>query len=139
MDQPFPSERAEHAEFEALVSNLCARPGMYVAEPTIAAVVAYLVGYDDALHGAPLLGFHQWLVVRGDIGNNQHWAAVAIGHSEIPALRALLEEYFTYRRRHGITKVFYEYGKWLLGKKWYRGPLRKQTVASRRARKTTHK
>lgn len=136
-DSPFPSERAEQPEFETLVANLCARPTMYVMESTVAAVVAYLSGYDAALGGAPLLGLHQWLIFRGHIGNNQHWTAIASavegvsgessrGREEerIRALGALIEEFFAYRRKNGITKVFHEYAKWLLRKGWYRGPLR---------------
>jgi hypothetical protein len=117
-----------------------ARPGIYLGEKSLRAVVAYLDGFNIARGGAPLLGFHEWLVVRVNGGTNIHWHALAellrpvearsdADHGEdarIAALGRVVEEYLRYRQENGLTKVFYDYGRWLLRKRWYDGPLRRK-------------
>jgi hypothetical protein len=119
---PFPSEQIQDREFEALVSGICRRPGMYVAPTIYGAVCAYLDGFSTARSGGRLLGLHQWLVVRANSGNNLDWWALA--RQQLPVhpddeklpdeerairvLGRLLEEFFDFRRSNGITKVFHQ-------------------------------
>jgi hypothetical protein len=37
----------------------------------------------------------------------------------------LFEEFLRFREEHGITKIHYDYARWLLRKRWYTGPLGK--------------
>jgi hypothetical protein len=132
---PFPSEVIHDPDFEQLVADICRRPGIYVFPETFDAVCTYLDGFNAARHGGPLIGLHPWLVVRANGGNNLVWTALALQQlplspgetgdsAQIQALARLLTEFFEYRKANGITKVFHEYAKWLLRKKWYDGPLR---------------
>jgi hypothetical protein len=124
-------------DFEEMVRSICARPGMWVIPPSFATVCAYLDGFNSARGGGPLLGFREWLVVKLDDGNNLHWIGLAerlIAGQEpseglaqerrILALGGLIGDYLRERDRDGITKVYFDYGRWLLGKRWYNGPLR---------------
>jgi hypothetical protein len=132
------------ADFEDLVAKICKRPGMYVGCDSFAAVCAYLHGYDAARDEGPLMGFHAWMVLRQDSGNNVGWdwlvLADAIGPmpgrdiAELSAdqnrlcvqkLGELLAEFFADRRRRTLTGILHDYAKWLLRKKWYDGPLRR--------------
>ena len=122
-------------EFEQLVVNLCKRPGMYVGVPSYVAVCAYLDGFDAGRDHGPLMGLHQWLVVRYGNGDNLHWPGLirhlfpgGVDSSDEEAIRDLgqvLGEFFECRRSQGVTKVFHEYAKWLLRRSWYQGPLRR--------------
>src|ERR1041385_6974806 len=127
-------------EFEELAVNLCKRPGMYVGCESFAAVCAYLDGFDRARDEGPLMGFHQWMVLRQGSGNNVHWAGLLCAEERehkgadvadlsleqnrrcIDTLGKLLVEVFEERRRRSVTGILHEYAKWLLRKKWYRGP-----------------
>jgi hypothetical protein len=141
LEEPYPTERILDQGFRSMVAGLCARPGMYVGAATFSAVVAYIDGFNRARGDGPLLGFREWLVVRANAGNNLHWAGLLkrvmppadasdSGEKQetywIEAAGRLIAEYLAYRDANGITKVYYEYGRWLLRKRWYRGPLRKK-------------
>lgn len=41
--------------------------------------VAYVLGYDDALEGALLLGFREWATMRWNQQANLEWSAVILG------------------------------------------------------------
>jgi len=85
------------------------------------------------------MGFHAWLVVRANEGNNLTWPALAqrqlpvhTDDAELPeddravrALGRLLAEFFEYRRANGMAKIFHDYARWLLRRSWYIGPLRR--------------
>jgi hypothetical protein len=130
--QPFASELVSDAELERLIDALCKRPGMFVAEPSLSSVCAYIQGFDDSRWGGALVGFHQWLVVKHKGGNNVHWSGLVQSsldvrtpeNEAIAAFGELLMDFIKYRRSHGLTKIFHEYAKWLLRQGWYRGPLR---------------
>jgi hypothetical protein len=141
IEDPYPSERVHDPQFGVLVEHLCSRPGMYVHPPTVDTVCAFIDGFDAGRHGVLLLGFQQWLVVRTNGGNNLHWSALAKRvlsaesaseadqgdeRHQIRDMGRLIAEYLRYRDENGITKVFYDYGRWLLRKRWYQGPLRKK-------------
>lgn len=140
MRQPYATELIHDSDFEELVTGIGKRPGMYVGAYTLEAVCSYLVGYDEALLNAPLLGFHQWLVVQLRTGNNVAWPGLirhfippksdtdddAVEKARIEAACNLIVQFLRFRRQYGLTKIFYEYGKWLLRQKWYDGPLRKK-------------
>ncbi len=133
--EPYPSERIHDPQFEQLVANLCHRPGMFVVPTSFGAVCAYLAGFDAARSHGPLMGLHQWLVVRLNDGNNVHWPGLArqllpggMESAEEQAIRelgVLLSEFFEYRKTQGITKIFHDYARWLLRRSWYTGPLRR--------------
>ena len=78
--------------------------------------------------------------MRANGGLSQHWAGL-IGQvvrpnkdeetlteeeRKIRQLGRIMSEYFEYRKSNGITKVYHEFAKWLLRKKWYEGPLRQK-------------
>jgi hypothetical protein len=130
-------------EFTELVSRLCLRPGLWVLPPYFSTVCAFIRGYDHARDGGPLAGFREWLVVRADRGDNLTWEGlvkilILPGHdltepltadreeSCLKALASLFEEFFRFREEQGITRVHYDYARWLLRKRWYMGPLRKK-------------
>jgi hypothetical protein len=137
-EDPFPTELIPDAGFGSMISHLCSRPALYIGRNDFNAVVAYIDGFNVARGNAPLLGFREWLVVKANTGNNLHWAGlvkllVPLPEKEsevtqdgfwIVAAGNLIAEYLAYRNANGITKVYYKYARWLLRKKWYRGPLR---------------
>ena len=133
VEAPYPHEQLRDPDFEEKVRWICTRPGMYVVPGNFDSVCAYLCGYDDARGGGPLLGLKEWLVVRTNRGNNLRWDGLARlcipdGHDEKERIRALGEligEYLRVRYKLGITKIYYDYDKWLLRHQWYAGPLRK--------------
>jgi hypothetical protein len=130
-------------DFEALATNVCKRPGMYVGGESFAAVCVYLNGFDAGRDGGPLIGFHPWMVLRQDSGNNVAWEGLVLSeafggaaHPDLDRLSAeqnrqctqklgqLLAQFFEERRTRTVTAILHDYAKWLLRKKWYTGPLR---------------
>src|SRR4051794_35172875 len=115
---PFPAEQGSADDFERVVAQICAHPRLYVTPATFGTVCAYLNGFDAARSGGPLVGLHQWMVVRLGDGNSVHWSGLArrllpdgpavAGLSDeerhIRALGGLLVEFFDYRRTNGLTK-----------------------------------
>lgn len=136
---PFPQELVNDREFAKLVDNMCLRPQMYVSPATLSTVCAFLDGYNQARSGGLLAGLREWLVVRHEGWNNLSWAGIVsrrLGSSKvalddkdgqkklIQELGRLLGEFFEYRRTVGLTKLYHDYGEWLLRQEWYYGPLR---------------
>ncbi len=126
-----------------LVKVLDKRPGMYTGEKSFGMLCSFLDGFNLARDGGPLAGFREWLVPRANDGNNLHWSGLVkliIVPNATPPLSSkqdemcmrgaltLLSEYLAYRENVGITKIHYEYGRWLLRKSWYAGPLRKNPL-----------
>ena len=118
----------------SLLSHLKVATGLFVSRESLASVCAFLDGFDLGRHRAPLLGFREWLVVRQGGGDNMGWIGLVhqfltASDSEqcrIVALCTLIEDFLNYRREQGLTKVYYEYGKWLMRQSWYEGPLRRR-------------
>ena len=135
---PFPSELVHDSQFEAMVAFLCERPDMFVGRTDYWQVCAYLLGFDAARNGGPLIGLQPWLVLKAGEGNNLAWPWLAhqlisrdAAHADrsedeqdIRSLGRLLAEFFEYRRANGLTKVFHEYAKWVRRRSWYTGPLK---------------
>ncbi|MEM6257878.1 MAG: hypothetical protein AAF711_10295 [Planctomycetota bacterium] len=134
---PYTTELVHAREFEETVALLLKRSGMYVQHENYHAVTAFILGMDQG----ELIGLHQWLVVKLDGFNNIRWDASIpelsvksiwpINSEEdhqkaIKLLGATLSEFFEYRRKVGLTKIFYDYANWLLKQDWYDGPLREQ-------------
>lgn len=132
-------------DFEDLAAKVCKRPGMFVGCDSFAAVCAYLHGFDVARDEGPLMGFHPWMVLRQDAGNNVAWEGLVLSEAIGPMpgcdiaelspeqnrrcvqkLGELLAEFFEDRRRRLVTGILHDYAKWLLRKKWYDGPLRRK-------------
>jgi hypothetical protein len=144
---PAPSEQIQDPRFEESVYHICLRPTMHVGVASYDCVCAFIDGFNAARSGGPLIGLREWLVVRTNSGNNQRWPWVARmhlkadaadlelpeGERSIRALGRLLAEFFEFRRRNGLTKIFYDYGRWLLRRSWYTGPLRKTADKDKKA------
>lgn len=128
-------------DFEEMAQSACKRPGMYVGIADYNALTSYFAGINDGRGGAPLLGFHQWLVKKLNEGNNCNWMSNVLQvaskredkweletqEDHLAAIEVLgreLAEFFEYRRKVGLTKLFYDHANWLLAKDWYEGPLR---------------
>ena len=141
-NDPFPAETWPAPELAALVADLSARPGMFVQPVSVGTVAAYIYGFNAARGSGPLLGFREWLIVRVNGGNNLPWVSLVMQlappgpeseavedreRRRISFMAETITEYLRYRQDNGVTKVYYDYGKWLLRKRWYRGPLRKRT------------
>jgi hypothetical protein len=138
-NEPYTTEQIHDPQFEELVANISRCPGMWVRPVSFGAVCAYLCGFDNARSGGPLIGLHQWLVVKANCANNFHWVGIVElliqkeaqeeGQVEeerrIRDLGVLLNEFFSYRRIKGLNKIFSDYGRWLLRRSWYEGPLRR--------------
>jgi hypothetical protein len=100
---------------------------MWLVERTLGAVRAYLEGFNQARSGAPLFGFHQWLVVRNNGQNNVAWEVTARKnlpavdeseefdkrHPDIAALGKLLAEFFADRRKLGLSKILRAHEEWM--------------------------
>jgi hypothetical protein len=137
---PNRSELVPDSEFERLIEGLCKRPGMYLGDATLLSVLAYFQGLDDSKAGGLLVGLHQWLVLKENGGTNVCWTSLAefqvreridpeaSDDVAIAALGALLIEFIHYRRTNGLTKIFYDFGKWNLRRSWYDGPLRSPPI-----------
>jgi hypothetical protein len=54
-----------------ILAGVRERPGMYMQTVTYDTVVAFVLGYDLAIHGGLLWTFHEWLVPQVNGGNNQ--------------------------------------------------------------------
>jgi hypothetical protein len=109
-----------------LVREVSERPGMHLPEESLDAYLAYLLGFDRALDGAPLNGLREWLIRRANSGNNLFWVAHVrkITSHEHPshAIRsaaALILEFLAYRERLGLAHVLGEYDEWLRRQEWY--------------------
>jgi hypothetical protein len=135
---PYASELIHDLEFNRLVANIGQHPGMYVTPPTLGGIMAYMDGFSRGRGGSPLLGLREWLVVRAQEGNNLHWAGLVcreisddrdagLTRREDPklltALTELLQEFLAHREANGLSKLFWDYAKWLRRQDWYSGPL----------------
>jgi hypothetical protein len=111
-----------HREFEMLVAGLRANPRLFFAKPNVETFITYLQGYDAALHGVPLDGFLYWLELKWNPdGNPQHWvnalplaARRQAGASKsqvrvLDAACAVLQKFFSYRRRYGTADLTRKY------------------------------
>jgi hypothetical protein len=125
---------------ETDILAICQRPSMYVNPARVDTILAFISGYDLARDGGPLNGLREWLVVRRDGGNNLHWTGLALDvlgatggidaldkeeHERLTRqLGELLDEFFSARREYSVTKMHFDYARWLRRKRWYDGPLR---------------
>jgi len=143
LNGPDNHELIDDPEFEKMAADICRYPQMFVREATYDHVCQFILAFDAGRGGGgPLLGIHPWHVTQLDGGNNELWIGVLRRNlaldttqsdlskdlQEIQALGHLLQQFFEYRRTYGLTKIFYDYGKWLLRRQWYRGPLRTHLI-----------
>ena len=111
-----------HSDFEALVAGLRANPRLFFPKPNVEAFITYLQGYDAALNGMALEGFFYWLELKcNPNGNPQHWvnalrlaARRQAGASKsqariLDAACAVLQKFFSYRRRYGTADLTRKY------------------------------
>jgi len=111
-----------HSDFERQVAGVRANPHLHFAKPSVETFVAYLQGYDEALHGVPLEGFFYWLELTWNPdGNPRHWInglqVVAQRQARpsksrlrvLDAACAITQRFFTYRRRYGTAKLAKKY------------------------------
>jgi hypothetical protein len=103
-------------EFGKLVEAIGLRPSMYVQPASFDTVSAFIDGYNEALHRAPLLGFHHWLMTSGYEGDNLHWTGVIRrslpeGISSKDAIQEvchIILQFLNYRNKNGLEKIFDE-------------------------------
>jgi len=132
-------------DFSELVVSICKRAGMYVYPSTFWGVCAFIDGFNAARDEGPLNGFREWLVVLRKGGDNFHWIGLVETVLDIPSgamtremngmtkeqhetaialLGGLFTKFFEHRAQNGVTKIHYDYARWLLRQGWYDGPLR---------------
>lgn len=114
--------------FEELVLQLCTRPWDFVTPVSYGTVCAFLEGFDMARDGGPLLGFREWLAMRGSADANTCWPQLAecllvqvpddmaLPEEERPVrgLLRLLEEFIRLRHDLGVDILIHEYVAWRL-------------------------
>ena len=108
---------------------VCRKPGIFVNSGSYVAVCAYLSGFDNALCGAALDGFREWLLMRGKEWNNMTWWALvrtevlgpfgpdtALSREDdqrlLAGLDALLSD-FSEAVAGGMDRLYFQYGTWL--------------------------
>ena len=114
-------------------------PGIMISNVNFDAVVAFIDGFNLAISGGLLVGFHEWLVVKLGYGNNFHWSGLvlrlAFAQAETPeeqlhdagnqkrALDSLfghLESFLRERESaEGLRRIFLKYEGWLKCQDWY--------------------
>lgn len=105
------------------------RPAMYLDPATFDTVVAFTLGYDDALSGGFLVGFREWLIVKAGDGNNLAWTGLVrsmcrcneVSDAEArESLFGLLAEFRAARAdREGLKRIYLNYEEWLCRQSWY--------------------
>ena len=124
--------------FGLSLDNLRKNPAGYLPEKSFVAVVSFLLGYDASCQGGLLLGFHEWLVVRQNFGDNLHWSATVLFLSfpaaeslddarmksreepdiAIGTLFDLISEFSGIRqKRNGLQEIFSQHKKWMDGRR----------------------
>jgi hypothetical protein len=100
--------------------------------------VDFISGYEACANGGILVGFREWLIVKNNDYNNLAWEKIALydsfpGSSDplkeiedniknqyaIHHLIVLIHEYFDYKNKVGLKKIFLDYQKWLQNQDWY--------------------
>ncbi|MDC0679130.1 hypothetical protein [Sorangium atrum] len=112
---------------------------MYLSNVSYDTVVAFVEGYDLALHGGFLVGFREWLIVKLDDGNNLSWPVLVLGLMERVGERSPVEvksaegqsvamaflfdtlEKFVHEREapSGLRRIYRNYENWLTRQDWY--------------------
>jgi hypothetical protein len=113
--------------------SLLKSPGMYVPNENFDSIVSFMIGFDSARDGGPLVGFREWLIVRVGSGDTLHWPALILRlifpeaaspraelfqqENQVIAIRAMTtiyEEFWQERNAHdGLCNIFLNYQKWL--------------------------
>jgi hypothetical protein len=108
------SRKQIHSDFESIVLSLRDSPALLLPTQDLPTACVFLSGYDAALRGMPLSGFHHWLIVRAK-GDRAHWIpqlqrlarrAAGPATSQQRVLREglrILKAFLTYRSRFGLT------------------------------------
>lgn len=110
---------------------ICAKPGICVQSARFDVVCAFIDGYDQALMGAPLSGFREWLLTSSNEWTNVPWwtlvqqrhqagtslQADPVERDDAALLAALgrtLDEFASARESRGLTGVLVDYAESLL-------------------------
>lgn len=122
-----------------VLANLRKRPSMYINPATYETAVAFVNGYDAAIRRGLLVGFHEWLVVKLDNGNNLAWPSLVSDliqrtntvkelkspddhKAAIEFLFATLDQFLDERDEFmGLRRIYNAYERWLRRQDWY-GP-----------------
>ena len=111
--------------------SVCNKPRMYVQSERFEEICAYIEGYNEALWGAPLEGFREWLLTEGTEWTNMCWwalirkqlwpvqgadEALTDAQSELArkTLSSHLSAYIECRRTLGLAGIYDRYSKWLV-------------------------
>jgi hypothetical protein len=112
--------------YEEIFRNVAERPGMFFTDETLSSYQAFIVGFDIAQGGAPLLGFREYTIVKSGTGNNLGFGgahALICGETErekINSFAELLQEFFNERKKIGLRPIMISYQRWLEKQSWYR-------------------
>lgn len=85
-----------------LINQISMRPGMFLGDPTISRLEAFLLGWThnpDNSAGESLSGFQKWIAERYKVRSSQSWASIirfyaCDGPSALKEAFALFNEYF---------------------------------------------
>jgi hypothetical protein len=114
---------------------------MYLSNVSYETVVAFVEGYDLALHGGFLVGFREWLIVKFDDGNNLSWSALVLSlmglvgerspapaevksaEGQSAAIAFLFDTLDRFRDEReapsGLRRIYRNYENWLTRQDWY--------------------
>ena len=113
-------------DYEELLQSAAKRPGMFFPDETLSSYQAFIVGFNLAQGGAPLLGFREYTIVKSGTGNNLGFGgadALIYGETErekISSFAELLQEFFDERKKFGLRPIMISYQRWLEKQSWYR-------------------
>src|SRR5689334_264905 len=105
---------------------------MYLQNKGYHAICAYIDGYNDALHGGPLVGLHEWLFTgHGEWLTLPWWAMVhrraypqaedllrvlTAEEDEILRMELIrtLDEFYRKYEKDSLQQIIFDYAQWLL-------------------------
>jgi hypothetical protein len=121
---------------QELVSTLRKHPNTLGVDGSFGQLAAFIGGVDEGQDRRFLTGFHEWLTVKLDYGENLGWPALvqhsAFSGRKTPPLTAeedahaakvllqLLSDFLEARDRpDGMVKIYDAYAQWLRRQQWY--------------------
>src|SRR5262245_60460100 len=113
-------------DYEELFRSAAERPGMWLPDENLSSYKAFILGFNIAQGGAPLLGFREYTIVKSGTANNLSFGgahALICGETErekLSSFAKLLQEFFDERKKLGLRPIMISYQRWLEKQSWYR-------------------